>query len=100
VLVYALLWWIPPLQSQVWPAVYYGVAFVLYDTVATVIYMPYFALAPELTRNYDERTTLTNLPDGIFQHALQALLEQPAVVSLVVGVKRLEQLEAMLAAVE
>lgn len=60
VLVYALLWWIPPVQNEVWLAVYYGVAFVLYDTAATVIYMPYFALTPELTQNYDERTTLTS----------------------------------------
>jgi glycoside/pentoside/hexuronide:cation symporter, GPH family len=60
VLVYALLWWIPPIQSQVWLAIYYGVAFVLYDTAATVIYMPYFALTPELTQDYDERTTLTS----------------------------------------
>lgn len=59
-LVYALLWWIPPIQSQVWLAVYYGLAFVLYDTAATVIYMPYFALTPELTQDYDERTTLTS----------------------------------------
>ncbi len=60
VIVYTLLWWIPPIQSQVWLAVYYGIAFVLYDTAATVIYMPYFALTPELTQDYDERTTLTS----------------------------------------
>jgi GPH family glycoside/pentoside/hexuronide:cation symporter len=60
VLVYALLWWIPPISSQIGLAIYYGVAFVLYDTAATVIYMPYFALTPEITRNYDERTTLTS----------------------------------------
>jgi glycoside/pentoside/hexuronide:cation symporter, GPH family len=58
--VYALLWWIPPIESQVWLAIYYGIAFVLYDTAATVIYMPYFALTPELTQDYDQRTTLTS----------------------------------------
>jgi glycoside/pentoside/hexuronide:cation symporter, GPH family len=56
---YSLLWWLPPIQSQVGLAIYYGIAFVLYDTTATVLYMPYFALTPELTSDYDERTTLT-----------------------------------------
>jgi glycoside/pentoside/hexuronide:cation symporter, GPH family len=59
VLAYILLWWHPPFESQVWLAIYYGVAFILYDTTATILYMPYFALTPELTSDYDERTTLT-----------------------------------------
>ena len=56
---YAMLWWLPPIASQTGLAIYYGIAFVLYDTTATVLYMPYFALTPELTSDYDERTTLT-----------------------------------------
>ena len=59
-LAYMLLWWIPPVSSQIGLAIYYGFAFILYDTAATVIYMPYFALTPELTQDYDERTTLTS----------------------------------------
>jgi len=59
-LVYMLLWWIPPLSSQISLAIYYGIAFVLYDTFATILYMPYFALTPELTSDYDERTSLTS----------------------------------------
>jgi len=58
-LAYILLWWIPPIATQMGLAIYYGFAFVLYDTLATVLYMPYFALTPELTSNYDERTSLT-----------------------------------------
>lgn len=58
-LAYTLLWWRPPFDSQIALAVYYGVAFVLYDTAASVLYMPYFALTPELTSDYDERTSLT-----------------------------------------
>ena len=58
-LAYMLLWWIPPFPTQTGLAIYYGLAFVLYDTLATVLYMPYFALTPELTSNYDERTSLT-----------------------------------------
>jgi GPH family glycoside/pentoside/hexuronide:cation symporter len=56
---YILLWWIPPITSQTGLAIYYGFAFVLYDTLATILYMPYFALTPELTSDYDERTSLT-----------------------------------------
>lgn len=36
----------------------------------------------------------------LMQHALMALLEQPAVVSLIIGVKRIGQLEDLIAAVE
>ena len=32
----------------------------LFDTAATFVYMPYFALTPELTDDYDERTSLTS----------------------------------------
>ncbi len=59
VLAYTLLWWHPPFEDQVALAIYYGLAFVLYDTAASVLYMPYFALTPELTTDYDERTSLT-----------------------------------------
>ena len=58
-LAYMLLWWKPPFGSQAALAIYYGFAFVLYDTMATILYMPYFALTPELTQDYDERTSLT-----------------------------------------
>lgn len=58
-LAYMLLWWIPPITNQLGLAIYYGIAFVLYDTLATILYMPYFALTPELTSDYDERTSLT-----------------------------------------
>jgi glycoside/pentoside/hexuronide:cation symporter, GPH family len=58
--IYMLLWWVPPLQSQISLAIYYGAVFILYDTAATVLYMPYFALTPELSSDYDERTSLTS----------------------------------------
>jgi GPH family glycoside/pentoside/hexuronide:cation symporter len=58
-LAYMLLWWIPPFTTQTGLALYYAFAFVLYDTLATILYMPYFALTPELTSDYDERTSLT-----------------------------------------
>ncbi len=57
---FAMLWWRPPLESQVWLGVYYSVAYILYEAAATFVYMPYFALTPELTPDYDERTSLTS----------------------------------------
>ncbi len=56
---FAMLWWKPPFASQIALAVYYGAAYLLYDTLATFTYMPYFALTPDLTLDYDERTSLT-----------------------------------------
>jgi len=58
-IVFALMWWRPPIQGQGWLAAYYAAMYILYDTVATFVYMPYFALTPELTPDYDERTALT-----------------------------------------
>jgi len=57
---FLLLWWKPPFTGTVALAVYYSLAFALYDTAATFVYMPYFALTPELTNDYDERTGLTS----------------------------------------
>jgi glycoside/pentoside/hexuronide:cation symporter, GPH family len=59
-ILFAMLWWRPPFESQIWLAVYYGAIYALYDTAATILYMPYYALTPELTQNYDERTSLTS----------------------------------------
>jgi GPH family glycoside/pentoside/hexuronide:cation symporter len=58
-LVFLLMWVRPPIESQVGLAVYYALAYVLFDSAATFVYMPYFALTPELTSSYDERTSLT-----------------------------------------
>ncbi|MFC1936265.1 MFS transporter [Chloroflexota bacterium] len=58
-LTFAMLWYRPPLESQLHLAIYYSVAYIFYEAAATLIYMPYFALTPELTSDYDERTSLT-----------------------------------------
>ena len=58
-LAFFMLWWIPPLQGSVLLAIYYALAYVLFDIAATIIYMPYFALTPEMASDYDERTSLT-----------------------------------------
>jgi GPH family glycoside/pentoside/hexuronide:cation symporter len=60
-IVFTLMWWKPPLQGDISLAVYYAIIYVLYDAAATLIYMPYFALTPELTSDYDERTSITSV---------------------------------------
>jgi GPH family glycoside/pentoside/hexuronide:cation symporter len=59
-LAFTLLWWRPPWDGEFLLAIYYAAAYVLFDAAATLLYMPYFALTPELTSNYDERTSLTS----------------------------------------
>ena len=59
-LAFTLMWWRPPLAGALALAAYYALAYLLFDTAATLVYMPYFALTPELTSDYDERTSLTS----------------------------------------
>ena len=60
-LAFALLWWKPPfLSGDNALAVFYAIAYIIYEASATIVYMPYFALTPELTDDYDERTKLTS----------------------------------------
>ncbi len=59
-LAFILLWIKPPFTGTLPLAIYYAAAYVLFDVAATFVYMPYFALTPELTDSYDERTSLTS----------------------------------------
>jgi GPH family glycoside/pentoside/hexuronide:cation symporter len=56
---FMLLWWAPPWDSQVALAVTVSLAYMLSDTFQTVISVPLYALTPEITPDYDERTSLT-----------------------------------------
>ena len=58
--IFACLWWRPPIDNQLPLVIFYTAMFVLYDAAATFVGMPYFALTPELTKDYDERTALTS----------------------------------------
>ncbi len=57
-LAFIMLWWVPPISGYLGLAVYYALAYLLYDTGYTLLTVPYFALTPELTEDYDERTRL------------------------------------------
>jgi len=58
-LAFALMWWRPPFEQDAALVAYYAIAYVIFDGAATFVYMPYFALTPELSTDYDERTSLT-----------------------------------------
>lgn len=57
---FVLLWWAPPWTSQAALAIHITLAFIIADTMSTLISIPFLSLTPELTPDYDERTTLTS----------------------------------------
>jgi GPH family glycoside/pentoside/hexuronide:cation symporter len=56
---FLLLFYVPPLESHTALVIYYSIFFLLYDTLYTVVNVPYLALVPELAQTYDERSSLT-----------------------------------------
>ena len=57
---FTMLWYSPGFESTTALVAYYSVAYIIFEASATLLYMPYFALTPELTSDYDERTSLTS----------------------------------------
>jgi len=57
---FTMLWYRPGFESTAALVAYYSVAYIIFEASATLLYMPYFALTPELTSDYDERTSLTS----------------------------------------
>jgi glycoside/pentoside/hexuronide:cation symporter, GPH family len=55
---FVLLFLVPPWEQPVNIALYYIFAFILFDSLYTIINVPYSALMPELTQDYDERSSL------------------------------------------
>ena len=57
--IFFFIWHTPSfLQTQMQLAVYYAIGLILFDTLDTIIFIPYAALTPRITRDYDERTKL------------------------------------------
>jgi glycoside/pentoside/hexuronide:cation symporter, GPH family len=54
---FAMMWLVPRL-SPLGLTAYYAVAFILFDTVFTAVHVGYNALTPEMTHDYDERSSL------------------------------------------
>ena len=79
------LWSAPDWESQTALLVYVTLSFMLADTLQTLVGVPFLSLTPELTSDYDERTTLTSFR-SFFQlaGALTVVLSAPAIVDLVI----------------
>lgn len=58
-LVAAAVWMVPGGLSPVAAFLWIVFTYTLFDTVMTLVQLPYSAMAAELTRQYDERTSLT-----------------------------------------
>jgi GPH family glycoside/pentoside/hexuronide:cation symporter len=56
-LTFMAMWVVPPFD-MLGKAIYYAVAFILFDTVFTLVHVGYNALTPEMTSDYDERSSL------------------------------------------
>jgi GPH family glycoside/pentoside/hexuronide:cation symporter len=56
---FVILWWAPPLENQIALAAFITFAFMLSDTFQTLVGVPLYALTPEISLDYDERTSLT-----------------------------------------
>ncbi|MEJ2207644.1 MAG: glycoside-pentoside-hexuronide (GPH):cation symporter [Anaerolineae bacterium] len=54
---FAMMWLVPS-WSPLALTVYYAVTFMLFDTVFTAVHVGYNALTPEMTPDYDERSSL------------------------------------------
>lgn len=57
-LIFVLQWWVPPTASQTELFIYYSAIAFLFYTASTTVIVPYSTLGAELTRHYDERTSL------------------------------------------
>lgn len=54
---FMLMWVVPPL-GQVGMLVYYAIVFIIFDTAFTCVHVGFNALTPEITSDYDERSSL------------------------------------------
>lgn len=58
-LAFILLWWAPPWRTQGMLMLHVTLAYMVSDTIQTLVTVPYLALTPELARSYDDRTSIT-----------------------------------------
>lgn len=83
---FIMLWSAPDWDSQAALLTYVTLSFMLADTLQTLISVPFYSLTPELTPDYDERTTLTSFR-SFFQltGALSVVIAAPLIVDMVLA---------------
>jgi GPH family glycoside/pentoside/hexuronide:cation symporter len=57
---FLLMWWAPPWDSQLALMIHISAAYIISDTLQTLVAVPFYTLTPEMTPDYDERTELTS----------------------------------------
>ncbi len=92
---FILMWVVPPL-GQIGMAVYYALIFIVFDTAFTIVHVGYNSLTPELTTDYDERSSLNGyrmmfsisgtLGAIILATVLGWTIDDPRVLFTVIGV--------------
>lgn len=82
---FVILWSAPNWESQVALLVYVTLAFMISDTLTTLVTVPFLSLTPELTQDYDERTSLSSFRT-VFQllGAMMVVVTAPMIVDLVI----------------
>jgi glycoside/pentoside/hexuronide:cation symporter, GPH family len=78
---FLVLWWAPPWESQLALTAYVTLAFMVSDTFCTLVGVPYTAMTPELTGDYDERTSLAGF--RMFFQLVSSLITVIAAPSIV-----------------
>ncbi len=58
---FILMWMVPSTDVQALLFLFYTAMYILYCTTWTIIYIPYNTLAPNMTKDYDERTSLNSI---------------------------------------
>ena len=75
------LWSAPKWDNQTVLLAYVTISFMLADTLQTLVALPFISLTPELTTDYDERTTLTSFRSFFsLAGALCVVITAPAIV--------------------
>ncbi len=78
---FLLFWWAPPIENQILLAIVVGIAFILADSLQTLVYVPYISLLPEIAPTYDQRTELTGF--RMFFNLLASLITAVAAPAIV-----------------
>lgn len=83
---FVILWSAPRWENQIALLIYVTLSFMLADTLQTLVGVPFLSLTPELTPDYDERTTLTSFR-SFFQltGALTVVVAAPAIIDMVLA---------------
>ncbi len=84
---FVLQWWSPPWDNQITLMLTIMLAYMVCDTLQTLVSVPYFSLTPEIADDYDQRTSLTGyrMFFNLFASLVTAVAAPVVVDSVVAG---------------